>query len=52
MNIVILGAGALGAYVASTLSKEEHNVILIDQNSKTFKTVSCVAITGILFLWQ
>ncbi len=32
MNIVIIGAGGIGRYVASVLSKEEHNVILIDRN--------------------
>ena len=30
MNIVILGAGKTGTFVASVLSQEEHNVILID----------------------
>lgn len=30
MKIVILGAGKTGAYVASILSQEEHDVILID----------------------
>lgn len=31
MNIVILGAGKTGMFVASILSQAEHNVILIDQ---------------------
>lgn len=30
MNIVIVGAGKVGAHIASVLSKEEHNIILID----------------------
>ncbi len=30
MNIVVLGAGKTGTFVASVLSQEEHNVILID----------------------
>jgi len=34
MNIVIVGAGDVGRYIAAMLSKEEHNVILIDKNSK------------------
>lgn len=34
MNIVIVGAGATGRYIASLLSKERHNVILIDKNTK------------------
>lgn len=32
MNIVILGAGGTGTFVASVLSDAEHNVILIDQD--------------------
>lgn len=34
MNIVIVGSGGVGRYIASILSKEEHNVILIDLDSK------------------
>lgn len=30
MNVVIIGAGDIGRYVAEILSKEEHNVILVD----------------------
>lgn len=30
MNVVIIGAGDIGRYVAEMLSKEEHNVILVD----------------------
>lgn len=40
MNIVILGAGKTGSYVASTLSQEEHNVILIDQDPKALEQAS------------
>lgn len=40
MNIVILGAGKTGSYVASTLSQEEHNVILIDRDSKELERAS------------
>jgi len=40
MNIVILGAGDLGSYVASTLASEEHNVILIDKDLKTLNRIS------------
>ena len=40
MNIVILGAGTLGTYVASVLSQEEHNVILIDKNPDKLEKVS------------
>lgn len=34
MNIVIVGAGEIGRYIASVLSKEEHNIILVDTNGK------------------
>ena len=40
MNIVILGAGKTGSYVASVLSEEEHNVILIDKDAKILEKVS------------
>ncbi len=40
MNIVILGAGKTGSYVASVLSEEEHNVILIDKDAKALERVS------------
>ncbi len=32
MNIVIIGAGDIGRYMASVLSKEQHNVIVIDKD--------------------
>lgn len=32
MNIVIIGAGAIGQYLAEILSKEEHNVTVVDTN--------------------
>lgn len=35
MNIVILGAGDIGSYLASILSKEEHNVTIIDKDAPT-----------------
>ncbi len=40
MNIVILGAGGVGRYIAHILSKEEHNVILIDPDIKKLEKVS------------
>lgn len=40
MNIVILGAGDLGSYIASSLAKEEHNIFLIDQDQKTLERIS------------
>ena len=40
MNIVIVGAGAVGMYLATTLSTEGHNVILIDKNAKRLDQAS------------
>ncbi len=39
MNVVILGAGKIGSYVASTLAEEEHNVILIDRDEIALERV-------------
>ena len=43
MNIVILGAGDIGSYLAQTLSKEEHNVIVIDRDPKPLEKLSRTA---------
>lgn len=40
MNIVILGAGSTGSYLALVLSKEEHNVIVIDTDYKALEQLS------------
>ncbi len=40
MTIVIIGAGDVGQYIASLLSKEEHNIILIDKDSKKLDEAS------------
>lgn len=32
MNIVIVGAGDVGIYIATLLSKQKHNVVVIDKN--------------------
>ncbi len=40
MNIVILGAGDIGTYLAQTLSKEEHNVIVIDHDPKPLEKLA------------
>jgi len=37
MNIVIVGAGTVGRYIAFLLSKENHNVILIDKDAKSLE---------------
>jgi trk system potassium uptake protein TrkA len=39
MNVVILGAGKIGSYVAFTLSEEGHRIILIDQDEKALQKV-------------
>lgn len=40
MTIIILGAGKHGSYLASVLSKEEFDVILIDKNPKKLEEAS------------
>jgi trk system potassium uptake protein len=40
MNVVILGAGTIGSYLASVLSKEGHDVIVIDKDHKTLERVA------------
>ena len=40
MNVVILGAGKIGSYVAKTLSEEGVNVILIDRDPEALERVS------------
>lgn len=37
MNIVILGAGSVGSYLAMVLSQEEHNVIVIDRDPRALE---------------
>ncbi|MDP1836373.1 MAG: Trk system potassium transporter TrkA [Chlamydiales bacterium] len=40
MNIVIVGAGDVGMYIAATLSKDQHNVILVDRDAKRLEQAS------------
>lgn len=40
MNIVIVGAGSLGRYLATLLSKEKHNVLVIDKDKKKLEQLS------------
>lgn len=40
MNIVIVGAGEIGCHIATLLSKEEHNIIIIDNNLKKIEALS------------
>ncbi len=37
MNICILGAGNIGSYLATTLAKKEHNVVVIDHDPKALE---------------
>ena len=40
MNIVIIGAGDVGLYIATLLSKQKHNVTLIDKNGAKLEEIS------------
>lgn len=40
MNIVIIGAGSIGTYLATVLSKENHNVIVLDTDPKKLEALS------------
>ena len=40
MNIVIVGAGTIGRYISVLLSKENHNVILVDVDEKKLEEAS------------
>ncbi len=43
MNIVILGAGTIGSYLAAKLAEEEHNVIVIDRDPKALEKIARTA---------
>jgi trk system potassium uptake protein TrkA len=43
MNIVIVGAGDIGSHLAQVLSKEEHNVIVVDRDPKPLERLVRVA---------
>lgn len=40
MNIVILGAGSVGSYLATVLSQEGHSVIIIDRDPKALEKMA------------
>lgn len=40
LNIVIIGAGDIGRYIAAMLSKDQHNIILIDHDRKKLEEAS------------
>ncbi|HUD01955.1 MAG TPA: Trk system potassium transporter TrkA [Rhabdochlamydiaceae bacterium] len=40
MNIVILGAGTIGSYLAAKLAEEEHNVIVVDRDPKALEKIA------------
>lgn len=56
MNIVILGAGPIGAYVAKTLAAEEHNVIIVDKDERELEkianTVDAATVVGNASDWK
>ncbi|MCK5585578.1 NAD-binding protein, partial [Candidatus Bipolaricaulota bacterium] len=39
MNIVVIGAGAAGSYVASLLSREKQDIVVIEQNEEVAERV-------------
>ena len=39
MNIVILGAGTIGSYLAAKLAEEQHSVIVIDRDPKALEKI-------------
>lgn len=43
MNIVILGAGTIGSYLAGKLAVAEHNVIVIDRDPKALEKIGRAA---------
>lgn len=47
INIVIVGAGDIGRYIASMLSKEQHNIILIDKDGKKLEEAAMNMDVGI-----
>lgn len=40
MNIVVIGAGEIGTYIALILSREQHNVVLIDKDANKLKQIT------------
>lgn len=39
MNIIIAGAGAVGTHLAKLLSRERHNIVVIDENSERIEQI-------------
>ncbi|KAF3363033.1 Trk system potassium uptake protein TrkA-like protein 1 [Chlamydiales bacterium STE3] len=40
LNIVIIGAGTLGRYIATLLSKDNHNIIVVDKDKRKLEEIS------------
>lgn len=40
MNIIIAGAGSIGLYIATILSRDEHNVVLVDRDKVRLQEAS------------
>ena len=62
MNIVIAGAGAVGTHLAKMLSRQEHNIMLIDTNQDKLEDLesqidilsivgSCTSIGALKFIY-
>ena len=41
MKIIVAGAGAVGTHLAKLLSREKHDIILMDENEEELSTISC-----------
>ena len=40
MNIVIVGCGKVGSVITEQLSSEDHNIVLVDEDSEAIATVT------------
>lgn len=47
MNIVIAGAGAVGTHLAKMLSRQEHNIMLIDTNQDKLEDLEVRSISSL-----
>ncbi len=47
LNLVIIGAGRMGEHIAAILSRQGHNVVLIDHDAKRLQEVSAASDVGV-----
>ena len=56
MDIVIAGAGEVGTHLATMLSKQEHNIMLIDNDEEkhdiTWQPTRCHVYRGIMYFYR